>query len=171
MAAAIWFSAKRTTLPGMQNPDSILTRFNNTIPAMCAGATLETTMPTPLCQHIHLLCTDLDAMISFWEKGFGARLIKKREFRDGQGAVMDINLGAKLYLKSVPCERADAVGRMAGIEHLGMQVPDVEKAVADLTALPGVTFERGPIISETMKCFFVKGPDGILVELLEDTSK
>lgn len=126
-------------------------------------------MSAQFCQHIHLICNDLEAMIAFWEKGFGAKLLRRREFRGAFGAIMDINAGAKLYLKSVPCQRADEGEPRAGIEHLGMQVADLEKTVADLQQMPDVSVVRGPFMSETRRCYFIKGPEGILVEVMQET--
>lgn len=127
-------------------------------------------MHTPCCQHIHLICNDLEAMIAFWSKGFGATFIRRRQFAGAEGAIMDINLTAKLYLKSVPCERADAAPVKAGLEHLGMQVPDVDKTIEALGAMPDVSVIRGPFMSETMRCYFIKGPEGILVEVMQQTA-
>lgn len=127
-------------------------------------------MNTPCCQHIHLICNDLEAMIAFWSKGFGATLVRRRQFAGAEGAIMDINLTAKLYLKSVPCERADAAPVKAGLEHLGMQVPDVDKTIEALGAMPDVSVIRGPFMSETMRCYFIKGPEGILVEVMQQTA-
>ena len=128
-------------------------------------------MSAPFCQHIHLICNDLEAMIAFWEKGFKAKLVRRREFRGAQGAIMDINGSAKLYLKSVPCQRADAVEPVAGLEHLGMEVADLEETVAVLRTIPDVSIVRGPFASETRSCYFIKGPEGILVEVMQDSAQ
>ena len=125
-------------------------------------------MNAPYCQHIHVNCSDLKAMIDFWVKGFSARMEEFRKFGTLEGAVLDIGAGqAKLYLREQPCERQDATAPRSGVDHLGMLVPNLDKALAELTALPGVVLAKAPYMSKDMRCAFVNGPDGISVEVME----
>ena len=120
------------------------------------------------CQHIHLFCTDLDAMIAFWVKGFGMKFEEKRSFGGAPGAVLDMGLSAKLYLKQISCAPAGSDAPATGIDHLGFIVPDLDKAIADITALPAVTLSKEPFIAGPRRCCFVKGPDGVEVELMQN---
>ena len=123
-------------------------------------------MIAPVCHHVHFLCNDLEGMIEFWVKGFGAVFGEYRKFGAADGATLDIGMGAKLFLKVVPCERQDSGPDRSGAEHLGMLVPDLDAALARLTALPGVS-AKPPFMSGPMRCAFVRGPEGVLVEVMQ----
>ena len=40
--------------------------------------------------HVHLFCTDLDAMVEFWTKAFKAEFVKYRKFGTADGAVLTL---------------------------------------------------------------------------------
>jgi hypothetical protein len=125
-------------------------------------------MSAPFCQHIHIACCDIKAMVDFWVKGFDAKLEEFRNFGTLEGAVLDINSGrTKLYLREQPCERQDKAAARSGVDHIGMVVPDLDKALAELMALPGVTLAKEPFLSKDMRCAFISGPEGISIEVME----
>ena len=126
-------------------------------------------MSVPFCHHIHINCCDLKTMVDFWVKGFGAKLEEFRKFGELEGAVLDINSSrAKLYLREQQCERQDKTAPRSGVDHLGMAVPDMDKALAELTALPGVTLAKEPFMSKSNRCAFINGPEGISIELVQE---
>ena len=126
-------------------------------------------MSAPFCQHIHISCCNLAAMVDFWAKGFGAKLEEYRKFGELEGAVLDIYSDrTKLYLRELPCERQDKTAPRSGVDHIGMVVPDLDKALAELTALPGVTLAKEPFMSKNMRCAFINGPDGISIEVMQE---
>ena len=126
-------------------------------------------MSVLFCNHIHLLCNDLDAMIEFWSKGFGVKLDGKRVNAAGiPGAIMDMGFSAKLFLKQTPCDRADVGNSRAGVEHFGFLVPDLEKAMANALQLSTVSVDKPPFMAGSRLCCFLKGPEGIMVELMQD---
>ena len=128
----------------------------------------EQGMSVPFCQHIHINCCDLKAMVDFWIKGFDARVEEFRKFGELDGAVLDINSGqTKLYLREQQGERQDKTPPRSGVDHIGMMVPNLDKALVDLTALPGVTLARTPFMSKEIRCAFINGPDGISIEVME----
>ena len=124
-------------------------------------------MSTFFCDHIHLLCNDLDAMIAFWSKGFDAQFVESRAFGGSPGAVMELGITAKLFLKQVECEHADSGPSRAGMEHFGFFVPDLEAALENLLKLPNVSIAKAPFMSGTKRCCFIKGPEGILIEIMQ----
>ena len=127
-------------------------------------------MTAPFCQHIHISCCDIKAMVDFWVKGFGAKLEEFRKFGELEGAVLDINSGrTKLYLRELQCERQDKAAPRSGVDHIGMLVPDLDTALAALTALPGVVLAKEPFMSQDMRCAFINGPEGISIEVMEST--
>ncbi|MDR0466675.1 MAG: VOC family protein [Deltaproteobacteria bacterium] len=128
-------------------------------------------MNAPYCQHVHINCRELKPMVEFWIKGLGARLEEYRKFGVLDGAALDFNSGqTKLYLREQPCERQDQAAPRSGVDHVGMMVPDLDKALADLTALPGVTLAREPFMSKDLRCAFINGPEGISIELMQKTT-
>jgi catechol 2,3-dioxygenase-like lactoylglutathione lyase family enzyme len=127
-------------------------------------------MGAPFCQHIHVSCCDIKTMVDFWVKGFDARLEEFRKFGALEGAVLDINSGrTKLYLREQQCERQDKASTRSGVDHIGMVVPDLDKSLAELTALPGVALAKEPFMSKDMRCAFINGPEGISIEVMETT--
>ena len=127
-------------------------------------------MSPPFCQHIHISCCDIKAMVDFWVKGFDAKLEEFRKFGALEGAVLDINSGlTKLYLREQQCERQDKAAARSGVDHIGMVVPDLDKSLAELVALPGVTLAKEPFMSKEMRCAFINGPEGMSIEVMEAT--
>ncbi len=128
-------------------------------------------MQAGICQHAHLCCADLDAMIDFWVKGFGATFEEFRQFGENRGAVLDMRSATKLYLKEMPCQRQDAASPRAGVEHLGVDVENLDACLEHLVSLPGVELTRPPFLSKVARCAFVRGPEGVLVEIMEPLQK
>ena len=125
-------------------------------------------MSVPFCQHIHISCCDIKAMVDFWVKGFDAKLEEFRKFGAREGAVLDINSGrTKLYLREQQCERQDKAAMRSGVDHIGMVVPDLDKSLAELMALPDVALAQEPFMSTYMRCAFINGPEGISIEVME----
>ena len=129
-------------------------------------------MSAPFCQHIHISCCNLKGMVDFWVKGFGATLVKFRKFGELEGATLDINTGlTKLNLRELQCERQDqATSPRSGVDHICMMVPDLDKYLAELTAMPDVSLAKEPFMSEDKRCAFINGPDGIYIELMQEVA-
>ena len=124
-------------------------------------------MKPGIWQHAHLYCADLGPMIDFWVKGFGATFEEFRQFGENKGAVLNLQSTAKLYLKEVPCQRQDGAAAYAGVDHLGLNVENLDASLKHLQSLPGVELAREPFLSKAARCAFIKGPEGILVEIME----
>lgn len=122
-------------------------------------------MIKPVLEHIHLQCAALEPMITFWTQAMGATLVRRRNYGQAKGALLDIGACAPLAIKEVPCQE----GAMAHacIEHLGFEVEDLEAACAHMLTHPGVTQDVPPFQSENFLCTFMKGPENIRVELVQ----
>jgi predicted enzyme related to lactoylglutathione lyase len=108
-------------------------------------------------------------MADFWVRGFGAKLEEYRKFGELEGAVLDINSArTKLYLREQACERQDTSPPRSGVDHIGMMVPDLDKALAEVTALPGVSLAKAPFMSKSARCAFINGPEGISIEVMQE---
>jgi catechol 2,3-dioxygenase-like lactoylglutathione lyase family enzyme len=124
--------------------------------------------PIPyVCDHLHLRSRDAVAAATFYVSVFGAR----ETARIGAPAVSRVvlELGTlRLFIEQVPAETpAGAVPPHRGIEHIGLRVPDIEAALADLR-------RRGiPLVAEltqvnpNLRTAFLDGPDGVRIEILE----
>ena len=123
-------------------------------------------MSASFCQHIHILCTDIKTMVAFWVDGFGATLDEYRKFGPLDGAILDLNANVKLYLKVAPCTPPDPNTPHSGVEHIGMMTEKLDDALAHLTSLPGVRVTKEPFMSGTLRCAYITGPEGVLVEVM-----
>ncbi len=121
--------------------------------------------------HLHLICSDLNKMESFFTSDLGAKLVERRKFGTADGATLDLN-GVLINLR-VQREgdkiAGDSSQERFGYDHLGLQVDDLDKAYQQLSA-KGYKFITPPSASGNMKIAFFKGPDNITIELLQPTS-
>ena len=124
-------------------------------------------MSKPILHHMHVTCNELEPMIVFWEAACGAKLEERRTFSGGApGAVLDIGAKARLYLKQVSCRLPEAA--MAGVDHLGLAVEDLDAACKTACEVPGVRLDTPPTLLQSgSRIAFIRGPEEILVELVE----
>ena len=131
-------------------------------------------MNRPVLHHIHVFCTELEPMIAFFEAACGAALVSRRTYGDGVlGAAMTIGVAyapdllteARLNLKQLPCARPETV--MAGMNHIGFAVKNLEAACEAACAAPGARLDTPPTLGAGLRYAFIRGPEDILVELVE----
>ncbi len=121
--------------------------------------------------HLHVYCRELDPALVFMTKGLKGELIGKRLMMGCPGA--EIRLGTLVvFLKEVgpTWTDADVAATTCGYNHLGFLVEDLDKTLAELTAIPGVRIETEPFVIPARKrrCAFVTGPSNLYVEFMED---
>lgn len=121
----------------------------------------------PAFHHVHIFCYDLDRMINFWVRTFGVKFLRKRKFGPCDGADLDFGGGALLYLKQVEPESPEGKQIRVGTDHVGMMVPDVEAFLETIKDLPDVTIDGEPFQSMDLYCAFIRGPEGLPVEIAE----
>lgn len=121
-------------------------------------------------QHLHLFCRDLQPMIEFWEKILGAKFECFREFGGAEGAVLDMNSVTKLFLKKMPACLPQGTTDYAGVNHPGVIVEDLDATLNAARNLPGAAVTREPFTAGTFRCAFVTGPEGVIIEVMEDTA-
>lgn len=124
-------------------------------------------MSAPFCQHIHIICQDMAAMVDFWVNGFEATVDEYRKFSGADGAVLDINMSAKLYLKQVPCQTPKEGEPKSGFEHIGMVVQNLDQMLRRLSQRSDVKILSKPFLSPPVRCCYVQGPEGVMVEMME----
>jgi len=132
-------------------------------PSDAAG---ETDMTFAL-DHVHVYTLDADAAAEWFARHLGAKIVRSRQ-SDGKARV-DVQFGSVFLYLSKPAEgaspRGSALGRGAGIDHLGFSVSDVDRTVAKLRA-SGVAVTQEPTSPRPgARAAFIEGPDGIRIEI------
>jgi lactoylglutathione lyase len=120
--------------------------------------------------HIHLFSRDPEATAAFYERMFGAEVI--RSMQQGKPRI-DLQLGgANIFILDVSQDPKAAAGPAhphQGLDHFGMVVTGIDAVCADLKA-KGAVFTREPVtIRPGTRIAFLTGPEGVSIELLERT--
>lgn len=125
--------------------------------------------------HVHMMCTDVEAIISFLTEGFGVELRCRRESGGGanRSPGAELQLGnTVLYLKQVgkDWKPQDPLATVCGLQHLAFIVEDMDAAMKELIARPDTRLIREPFKSAIPGhlCAFVAGPDNLYVEIIQE---
>ena len=116
--------------------------------------------------HIHLRTPDIDATAAWYERVFGAQII--RSMQNGKPRV-DMKVGGcAIFLIATDENSAPAPSApYAGIDHFGFIVEDLDAAYADLKA-KGVHFTMEPTqLRPGIRISFIRGPENVSIEVLE----
>ncbi len=117
-------------------------------------------------EHTHITTPDPDKIIEFYSKAMGARVIKEMESAGRR--LVDIDLGGiPVRISSATGADKDWTGLRYGLHHLGLEVDNMDTFIATVKAngaeVVTEPFQPGPGV----KAAFVKGPDGVLFEIIE----
>jgi catechol 2,3-dioxygenase-like lactoylglutathione lyase family enzyme len=118
--------------------------------------------------HVHLICRDLEKMISFFEEAIGSKLVKRRKFGTADGATLDlqgININLRVAREGEEI-RENLTPSSYGYDHIGLQVEDIQAAYEDLSKR-GYSFFMPPTEGASLIIAFFKGPENITIELLQ----
>jgi catechol 2,3-dioxygenase-like lactoylglutathione lyase family enzyme len=122
--------------------------------------------------HIHLRSPDPEATAQWFEQMLGAEVI--RTMQQGQPRI-DLKLGgANIFI--APVTAGDGVNTppvtpYQGLDHFGLAVKDLDNAVAGLKK-KGVQFTMEPNNPRPgIRICFLRGPQGISIELLDRDPK
>jgi catechol 2,3-dioxygenase-like lactoylglutathione lyase family enzyme len=126
-------------------------------------------MATFTYDHVHLRSPDAEATARWYERMFGAEVIRSVQ-SDGRPRI-DLNLGGvAVFIAQVPPEQIVAPPPQAphlGLEHLGLRVEGIDAVVADLKA-KGAEFTVEPkTIRPGVRIAFLRGPQNVPIELLD----
>ncbi|MBN8936394.1 MAG: VOC family protein [Rhizobiales bacterium] len=120
--------------------------------------------------HVHLRSPDPEATAQWYEEMLGAEVI--RSMQQGQTRI-DLKIGgAKVFL--APVKPGDGVNAppttpYQGLDHFGLSVTGIDAIAAGLKA-KGVEFTREPTtVRPGTRVCFIRGPQGVSIELLERT--
>jgi lactoylglutathione lyase len=123
-------------------------------------------MPTVTWDHVHLRTPDPEAMATWLEDILGGQIIRS------PGRI-DVKLGgANVFIIAAgDGVHAPPVTPYQGLDHFGLTVKDIDAVAAEIKA-KGVEFTKEPTtIRPGVRICFIRGPQGISVELLERDKK
>ena len=118
--------------------------------------------------HIHLRSPNPEATAAFYEKMFGAEVI--RTMQQGKPRI-DLKIGgADVFIAEVAAGsnvNPPPVTPYQGLDHFGLSVTGIDDVVAELKA-KGAHFTMEPnTIRPGVRIAFLRGPEGVSIELLE----
>jgi lactoylglutathione lyase len=126
------------------------------------------TMPTVTWDHVHLRSPDPEATAKWLEDILGGEIVR------GPGRI-DVRLGgANVFI--APVTAGDGVNSppvtpYQGLDHFGLTVKDIDAVAAEIKG-KGVEFTKEPTtIRPGVRICFLRGPQGISIELLERDKK
>jgi lactoylglutathione lyase len=125
-------------------------------------------MPVVTWDHVHLRSPDPEAMAAWLEDILGGEIIR------GPGRI-DVKLGGAMVFIA-PVTSGDGVRAAPGhphqgLDHFGLTVKDIDAVAAEIKA-KGVEFTKEPYnIRPGTRICFIRGPQGISIELLERDKK
>jgi lactoylglutathione lyase len=118
--------------------------------------------------HIHLRTADPEATVKWFETVMGAEIL--RSSPNGKPRI-DMKLGgANIFIAPVAAGdgvHAPPTTPYQGLDHFGLTVSGIDAVAAELKA-KGVAFTKEPTtIRPGVRICFIRGPQGISIELLE----
>ena len=128
--------------------------------------------------HIHVYCSDPDASLRFYVEVFDAEGVQTAHGPDGGVRHLLRVGGFTLVLApypegtdpAFPAEYQDGIYKHGyGIGHFGLQVESVDEAI-DTLRQRGATILNEIRESAGARFAYVGGPDGVIIELLEEKS-
>ena len=119
--------------------------------------------------HVHLRSPDAEATARWYERMFGAEIIRSVQ-SDGKPR-LDLTLGGvAVFIAQVPADGAVAEPPQTphlGLEHIGLRVEGIDQAVAELKE-KGAEFTVEPrTIRPGVRIAFLRGPQNVSIELLD----
>lgn len=129
----------------------------------------EIAMPVVVTwDHVHLRSPDPEATATWLRDILGGEIVR------GPGRI-DVQLGgARVFIAEVTQGdgvNAPPVTPYQGLDHFGLSVKDIDAVAAEIKA-KGVEFTKEPTtIRPGVRICFIRGPQGISIELLERDKK
>ena len=118
--------------------------------------------------HVHIRTKNPEATATWFERMLGAEVI--RSMQQGQPRI-DLQLGgASIFI--APVAAGDGVNPppatpYQGLDHFGLAVSGIDAIAAELKG-KGVEFTKEPAtIRPGVRVCFIRGPEGVSIELLE----
>ena len=119
--------------------------------------------------HVHLRSPDPDETARYYERMFGAEIIKSVMSNGLPRTDMKLG-GVMFFIAQVPADASLAKkpeGSFVGLDHMGLRVKNIDAVCAELKA-KGAEFTVEPkTIRPGVRIAFVRGPQNVLIELLD----
>jgi catechol 2,3-dioxygenase-like lactoylglutathione lyase family enzyme len=126
-------------------------------------------MPEFAYDHVHLRSPDPDETARYYERMFGAKIVKSVMSNGIERTDMELG-GVMVFIAQVPPDAAlseKPESSYVGLDHLGLRVRDIDAACAELKA-KGAEFTVEPkTIRPGVRIAFVRGPQNVLIEILD----
>jgi len=124
-------------------------------------------MATYKHDHTHITTPEPEKLIEFYTKVMGAKVVNEIEAAGNRMIDVDVG-GITLRISKGTAADNNWKGLRYGLHHLGLKVDNLDEFIADMKA-KGVEVVTEPFEIQTMglKAAFIKGPDGVLFELIE----
>src|ERR1700746_315420 len=128
----------------------------------------EITMPTVAWDHIHLRSPDPEATAVWLSDVLGGEIIR------GPGRIDVKRGGANVFI--APVTPGDGVNTAPvtpyqGLDHFGLTVKDIDAVAAEIRGKGGEVAKEPVTIRPGVRICFIRGPQGISIELLERDRK
>ena len=124
-------------------------------------------MATYKHDHTHITTPEPGKLIEFYTKVMGAKVINEIEAAGNR--LVDVDLGGiPVRISKGTAADGNWKGLQYGLHHLGLEVDNLDEFIADMKSGGGEVV-AGPFEVQTrgFKVAFIKGPDGVLFELIE----
>jgi len=125
-------------------------------------------MATFTWDHVHLRSPNPEATAAFFERMFGAQII--RSTQQGKPRIdMKVGGGNVFIAEVAPDAKVNPPPKTPyqGLDHFGLSVTGIDAIVAELKA-KGAEFTMEPTdIRPGVRIAFLRGPEGVSIELLE----
>jgi lactoylglutathione lyase len=118
--------------------------------------------------HVHLRSPDPEETASYYEKMFGAEIIRSVQ-SDGRERI-DLNLGGlTVFIAKADPDKVGAPPEppFQGLEHLGLAVHPIDEAVAELKKKGAEVTREPTTIRPGVRIAFIRGPQNVHIELLD----
>lgn len=119
--------------------------------------------------HVHLRSPDPDATAAYYERMFGAKIIKSVMSNGIERTDMNLG-GVTIFIAQTPPDAElsqKPEGSYVGLDHLGLRVKNIDAVCAELK-VKGAEFTVEPkTIRPGVRIAFVRGPQNVLIEILD----
>jgi len=125
--------------------------------------------------HTMLRVGDLDKSIAFYTEVLGMRLLRRKDYPEGQFTLAFVGYGDEAAHSVIELTHNWGVTEYelgTGYGHIALEVDDVYQACDDISARGGkITRAPGPMKHGDSILAFVEDPDGYKIELLSPKRK
>jgi predicted enzyme related to lactoylglutathione lyase len=122
-------------------------------------------------EHIHIVTLDPMKLAAFYEKAFGAKIIRTGTLPNG-GVSVSLDLGGTRLAIMVPDtpdkrEPPDNPHKHFGLEHLGVRTDDIEAVVKNSVAEGATIIQNVTQVRPGHRVAFIMTPENTMIEVSE----